>query len=190
MKPRFNELSVRFYKALTRSTETQKMEDMTIWRLLPHHKHTERAIAWTRANERIAIGWNRVGDVRGYSSEEEVKTASREGYPVPEFKNNAHLGAPSLWNLCHTMRTGDLVIIRHVLVVQVEGPYEFTGDGSQPEEEYAHQRLVSLTCLNPETLWTAAGEAPGKQIKQPLVQCAKPLNLDDVISLVRSDSRT
>lgn len=166
------------------------MEGMTIWRLLPHHKDTESAIAQMRTSGRIAIGWNRVGDVRSYSSEEEVKAASRDRYPVPEFKNNAHLGAPSLWNLCHTMRTGDLVIIRHTFVMQVEGSYEFTGDDSQPEEEYAHQRLVSLTCLNPETLWTAAGEAPGQPIYQTLVQCAKPLNLDDVISLVRSDSRT
>lgn len=156
---------------------------MTIWRLLAHHEDTEGAIARMRASGRIAIGWNRVGDVRGYSTEEEVKAAIRERYPVPEFKNNAHLGAPSLWNLCHMMRTGDLVLVRHALVVQVEGPYEFTGDGSQPEEQYAHQRRVSLTHLNPETLWTAAGEAPGQHIYQPLVQCARPLSLDDVIAL-------
>lgn len=162
------------------------MEGMTIWKLIPHHKDQEEAIAWMRANERIAIGGNRVGDVHGYPSEGKLKDTLRERYPVPEYSDNAHLVAPSLWNLCHRMRTGDLVLIRHIFVAQVEGPYEFVGDGSQPEEEYAHQRRVSLTRLNPETLWTAAGEAPGRHRYQTLVQCAKPLSLDDVISLAHA----
>lgn len=166
------------------------MEGMTIWRLIAHHEDRESAIAWTRANERIAIGLNRVGDARNYSSQEEIKAAIREHYPVPENSNNAHLGAPSLWSLCHTMRTGDLVIIPRTLVVQVEGPYEFAGDASPPEEKYQNQRRVSLTRLDPETLWTAAGEAPGQPIYQTLVRCARPLNLDDVISLAQSNTRS
>ena len=164
------------------------MEGMNVWRLLAHHKNPNGAIAWTRANSRIAIGWNRVGDVRDYSSEEEIKAAIREKYPRPEFSNNAHLGAPSLWDLCHTMRTGDLVIIPRALVVQVEGPYEFAGDDSPPEEKYQHQRRMSLTRLDPDTIWAAAGEAPGRSPYQTLVQCAKPLRLDEVIALALSPS--
>lgn len=161
------------------------MEGMTIWRLTAHHEDTESAIAWMRANERIAIGWNYVGDVRGYSSKKEIEAVIQDTCRASGERSNASSGSNSLWDLCHTMRTGDLVIVAQKLVVQVEGAYEFAEDDSQPEEEYQHQRRVSLTRLNPDAIWKAAGRMKEHNVSQALVQCVQPLSLDDVIALAQ-----
>ena len=87
---------------------------MNIWRMFTHHVDREGALSETRRKGRIAIGWNRVGDVNQYQTQSEIKVAIRRCYPVPEFSNNSHLGAPSLWDFRHEMKIGDLVILNQL----------------------------------------------------------------------------
>ena len=108
---------------------------MNIWKMIAHHEDRDSATAWTRQNERIAIGWGRVGDLLQYRSVAEISAAIRENYPIPPYKRNAHLGAPSLWDFCHTVQINDLLILKGgkdgSLVVKIVGKYEYV-EGQSP----------------------------------------------------------
>ena len=152
-----------------------------------HHIDPEGAVAWSRKNGRIAIGWGRVGDITKYKSQSEIKEAIRSCYPVPQYSNNAHLGAPSLWDLCHTMQKDDLVILSgrapRELVVEVIGDYRFITEETPTqtdEGEYYNQRTVRVTEFDPNKLWFAAGQAPGEHRYKTLIKCARSLNLGEL----------
>ena len=163
------------------------MTFMNIWRMFTHHIDASKALEWTQQNGCIAVGWGRVGDVRNYETQNDVKNAIRLHYPIPPFRNNAHLGAPSLWSFCHAVQQGDLVILNgkapRMLVVQIRGNYEFKSGVSPLEGEYFNQRSVEITNMNPDKVWALAGEAPGTQRYQTLVRCARSLNTEDLDSL-------
>lgn len=148
---------------------------MTIWKMIAHHTDRAAAVTWTRDNRRIAIGWGKIGDVAAYDSVDEIKTAIKDNYPVPPYANNAHLGAPSLWDFANTRKKGDLVIVSgripREFVVEIVGDYEFVAGESPLFGEYHHQRAIELTEYDAEKLWLAAGQAPGKSRYQTLVAC-------------------
>lgn len=116
-------------RGLTESQRQTRMDFMNIWRMKTHHIDPEGAVAWSRKHGRIAIGWGRIGDVTEFQTQVDIREAIRSCYPTPQYSNNAHLGAPSLWDLCHTMQKGDLVILSgrapRELVVEVIGDYKF-----------------------------------------------------------------
>jgi predicted Mrr-cat superfamily restriction endonuclease len=161
---------------------------VNVWKMLTHHNNRQGAIAWTKKSSRIAIGWGRVGDISTYASPESIKTAIRNFYPRPEFPNNAHLGAPSLWDFYHEVKSKDLVILAgdspRALVVEIVGPYQYIINDSPPSlnsftGEYYNQREIRLTSYDPDKIWFAAGEAPGKHKYQTLLQCTHPIELND-----------
>jgi predicted Mrr-cat superfamily restriction endonuclease len=156
---------------------------MNVWRMFTHDADRDGAIAWIRRSGRIAIGWGRIGDVRKYRSQWEIKEAIRDNYPVPPYRNNAHLGAPSLWSFCHEIQKGDLVILSgstpRTLVVQVLGNYEHVEGESPLEGNFQNQRRVQVTALDPDEVWFAAGQAPGTQRYQTLIKCAYPVTLGE-----------
>ena len=160
---------------------------MTIWRMFTHHIDPENALAWTRQNGRIAIGWGRVGDVERYQSQEEIKAAIRAQYPIPPFRNNAHLGAPSLWDFCRTMQREDLVILNgkkpRALVVKIVGDYRYEAGESPLEGDCQNQRRIEMTSLDGNALWFAAGRAPGSHRYKTLIRCAHPLHKSDLAAL-------
>ena len=157
---------------------------MDVYKMITHHTDKPGAIAWTRENRRIAIGWGKIGDVARYEDENAIKDAIKARYPIPPYKNNAHLGAPSLWDFCHTLTTGDLIIlsgrIARELVVEISGDYEFVAGASPLFGEYNHQRPIEITRYDPEELWLVAGGAPGKSRYQTLVQCENAVDLSEL----------
>ena len=157
---------------------------MNVWKMIAHHADRDSATAWTRQNERIAIGWGSIGDLLQYRSVAEISAAIRENYPIPPYKRNAHLGAPSLWDFCHTVQKDDLVILKGgktgSVVVKIVGKYEYAAGQSPLEGDYQNQRMVQTTAFDPEKLWRAAGEAPGTNVYQTLRKCAHPVNPNEL----------
>ncbi|RYZ75458.1 MAG: hypothetical protein EOP04_33300 [Proteobacteria bacterium] len=119
--------------------------------------------------------------MRKFKSQDEIKASIKNHYPVPEFKNNAHLGAPSLWDLCHEVKEGDLVILGastpRTLVVQVVGDYEFVKENWPLIGEYQNQRAIRETVYDPNKIWAAAGQAPGRSRYQTLIRCANAVEI-------------
>ena len=152
---------------------------MTIYRMIAHHTDRAAAMRWIRANRRIAIGWGKIGDLARYDSVDEIKTAIKENYPVPEYKNNAGNGGPSLWDFAHTLKKGDLVILvgdkGRELVVEIVGDYEFVAGNWPLDGEYFYQRTVELTQYDGDELWIEAGGVSGVSPYRTLVQCQREI---------------
>ena len=81
---------------------------MNVWRLMAHHEHAEAMVKWTNKTGRIAIGWGKVGTIRNFNSAHDITLAIKERYPV---LRNAGLGGVCLYDFCHRMQPGDLVIL-------------------------------------------------------------------------------
>ncbi len=154
---------------------------MNVWRMITHHIDRNSAIAWTKQNGRIAIGHGCIGDVRKYNSQAEIKTAIRDYYP---FLRNAHFGAPSLWNFCHEIQIGDLVILSGrktcELVVKIIGNYEFMPEESPVFGDYQNQRNVQITAFDGNELWHQAGKAPGQPVYRTLIKCAHQVDASEL----------
>lgn len=158
---------------------------VTVWRLIAHHKDAEWAITWSRQNERIAVGWGRIGDIRqqGYRSAAEIGAAIRREYPG---LGNSGLGGPSLWNFYAEMDLGDLVILgykgRRAAVFEVQGNYEYRATDPSYWYPYPHQRRARVRHLDPERLWYAAGAgaAAGQSSRWTLLRCAEPVSEADL----------
>lgn len=156
-----------------------------VWRLKTHHVDPDEALRWMRVNEKIAIGWGEVGDLRtrGYASADDVKDAIRNAYPDAR---NVGQGGLNVWSFYDEMKHGDLVLLSsgttRALVVEVTGDYVWEAEAptiiyGTPEQvgEYQHQRRVRLSAWSPESLWRAAGAdaAKGQSIRWSLVRCAR-----------------
>lgn len=157
------------------------LETVNVWRLVAHHQDPERAIQWSRRHERIAIGWDDIGDIeqQGYQSAAEIGAAIRTAYPGI---SNSGLGGPSLWNFYAEVQRGDLVILSsgkgRVAVFEVEGEYEYVLSNDPPHwYPYRHQRRARVRSIDPERLWRAAGArpAPGQNTRWTLFRCDKPV---------------
>ena len=149
---------------------------MAVWRLMTHHDDPAYALSWSRKEGRIALGWGRVGDIReGYGSRREVAQAVKKFFAD---RNNSVEGGHCLWNFCHDVKEGDLVILntpgRRELVVEVDGPYEWIPkEEALPLGNYQHQRKVHIRSdLNADQLWKQAGgrAADGWSIRWALVK--------------------
>lgn len=151
-------------------------ESMNIWRLIAHHEDGKRAIEIMTKLSRIAIGWSDIGDLRKIhpNAASDITREISQAYPNLD---NAHLGGPSLWNLYSLMTDGDLVIVnangKRECVFEINGPYFF--DKEQDILGYSHQRLASLTNINPEEIWNTAGSSVenGQNIRWTLAACSK-----------------
>ena len=98
--------------------------------------------------------------------------------------DNSHLGGASLWDFYLQMQNEDLVILSankpRVLVVEVEGDYEWTEE-SPFEGDYQHQRRVVIRRdLSPEDIWEKAGGAARQNVHQTLIRCERTLTQDDL----------
>jgi predicted Mrr-cat superfamily restriction endonuclease len=157
---------------------------VNVWRLIAHHAKPEWAIHWSRQNERIAVGWGRIGDIQqqGYRSAADIGAAIRREYPE---ERNSGLGGPSLWGFYAEMEIGDLVILsskkRREAVLEVKGEYEWRPTDPPYHYPYRHQRRARLRNLDPEELWRTAGArpAPGQSIRWTLIRCAEAVNGPD-----------
>lgn len=149
---------------------------MNIWRLIAHHKEGKKAIELMTELSRIAIGWSDIGDLRKIHPNDasDIARAISKAYPNLD---NAHLGGPSLWNLYSQMKEGDLVIVnangKRECVFEIDGPYFY--DDKQDIFGYSHQRLASLTSINPEKIWNTAGSSveEGQNIRWTLAACSR-----------------
>jgi hypothetical protein len=147
-----------------------------VWRLVVCNpdRDQNQALAWIRKNDRISVGWGRIGDLQKqhYRSAQKIGEAIRKQNPDAR---NSHLGGPSLWNLLR-MRKGDLVILsahgRRASVVAIDGKYKYAG-GPPHQASYRHQRKVHPTnTWNPEDLWKrAGGRAAGEGVRWTLIRC-------------------
>jgi predicted Mrr-cat superfamily restriction endonuclease len=162
---------------------------MNVWRLISHHEDRAGAVAWTKKNGRIAIGWGIIGDIRAhnYQSADEIADAIRVAYRTYKHPvRNFHSGGHSLWDLYASMKDGDLVILAGTttreLVVEIEGPYEWRENTPLAGDNYNHQRRARVRNLNPELVWRAAGAryVEGASVYRTLIRLAKPLSEDDV----------
>ena len=149
---------------------------MNIWRLIAHHEDGKKAIEIMTALSRVAIGWSEIGDLRKSSPNGPTDITREISQAYPNL-DNAHLGGPSLWNLYSLMAEGDLVIVnangKRECVFEINGPYFF--DKEQDILGYSHQRLASLTSINPENLWNSSGSSvqEGQNVRWTLAACTK-----------------
>ncbi|RYX85636.1 hypothetical protein EON83_04670 [bacterium] len=151
----------------------------TIWRLIAHHENREAAMRWSRQNHRIALGWDKVGDIKaqGYNSEKDLENAMRRFHPQ---NRNFKSGGYSLWNFYQEMKEGDLVIvkgIKDIWVAEVESDYFYDPKNYSTNGDYFHQRKIKITQLDPYKLWKASGGMfdDGGSIYRPLIRCAKTI---------------
>lgn len=165
---------------------------MNIWRLIVHHEEQDRAITWIRLNQRIAIGWGKIGDLRQHKfrSGREIGAAIRRSYPE---LNNSGDGGSSLWKFRNEVRPGDLILLSgnktRELVVEVQGDYEYEAipilNNIPLSAEYQHQRRIRVTNWNPEEIWQKAGARPavGESSRHTLMRYALPLieTPDDIV---------
>ena len=156
---------------------------MKVWRLITHHADKDHALFWTKQNNRIAIGWGAIGDIRvnEYESSDRITAAIKVAYPGLD---NSHLGGASLWDFYHEIQNGDLVVLSankpRVLVVEIDGAYEWAED-SPFEGDYQHQRQVIVRRdLSPEDIWRKAGGAARQNVHQTLIRCERTINEDDL----------
>ena len=129
------------------------------WRLILHHEVPETALDWSRANNRIAIGWGKIGHVRasGLTSAEAIRDAIKSTYGGRLTGANPGNGGKALHSLAYEMQPGGLVILRastNRAVVRVTGDYLWSPLGeTQPSPDYRHQRDVAFTDIDPDRLW-------------------------------------
>ena len=97
----------------------------------------------------MAIGWGEIGDLRAFSSKDEMKAAMREHInPDLSYTMSAH----ATWQFSHEMKPGDIVFAKkgmHLIVGRgvVESEYEYDAN----RQEYKNIRRVR---------WTHNGEWP------------------------------
>ncbi|BCM90371.1 hypothetical protein IAD21_02223 [Abditibacteriota bacterium] len=163
----------------------------TVWRLIAHHENRAAAIAWTKQNHRIAIGWDCVGDIgtRGYKNASDIAREIAAAYALGQHPyRNSGAGGASLWGLYDDMQIGDAVILvahGRELVVKVTGPYEFNPHNISALGNYYHQREVELTDFDPDVLWHVAGAtgakvAKGHSVRSILVPLPKKVDLAEL----------
>jgi len=151
---------------------------MTVWRLMAHWHEPEKMVAWSRANQRIAIGWDRVGDVRLYATPQAISEAVREANAA---QTNWPISGTQLWDFSRTMQKDDLVILGtfsgRAQVMQVTGDYEFDADETTSPGGCPHQRTARTFAVDPDTLWklAGAGVAPGYSARWTLIKCKLPV---------------
>src|SRR5688500_6587109 len=162
---------------------------MTVWRLILHHEKQfiEQAIQWSRREGFVAIGWGRMGDLRGVPlrTVEELTQVVARCHPHETRSNHVH-GGRSLWRFFKEMKKGDLIILStgggRVQTMRVTGGYYFV-DHEHPR--YEHRRPAEPVGIDPDRLWRAAGGmAPGQMIYSTLIRCARELSDADLNSLV------
>jgi len=103
----------------------RSFDDIQYWLYSPG----EGASIWDRccAEGIIAIGWDEIGDLRGYSSKAEMKEAMKAVYdPSNSFRNDVH----ATWQFINEMKPGDIVFAKrglHVIIGCgiVKSDYEF-----------------------------------------------------------------
>ena len=142
---------------------------MTVWRLVTHHQDSERLLALSKSEGRIAVGWNAVGDLRDYGSEAEVREAVKAtGNP------NWPSSGKQLLAFRDEMQPGDLAILSakgsRRCMMRIEGPYEYAG-ALDDERDYSHRRPATPTDLNADALWKLAGGiAEGQSVRWTVVR--------------------
>lgn len=122
----------------------------------------DNACMWDEFREAgiMAIRWGEIGDLREFSSKEEMKARMKERLdPTPSYKNAAH----ATWQFVNEMKPGDVVFVKkglHSIVGRgiVASDYEYDEDR---DDAYKHIRKVN---------WTHNGvwEHPGQAVMKTL----------------------
>lgn len=89
----------------------------------------------------MGVGWDKVTDLKGFSSKEDIKNFMKQVYdPSYSYKNNAHC----LWQFANEMKVGDVVFAK-------KGTHKIIGKGvvtsdyiyNPAKDEYKHLRKVN-----------------------------------------------
>ena len=97
----------------------------------------------------MGIGWADIGDLRAFSTKEEMKQRMKEAYdPTCSYMNAAH----ATWQFANEMKAGDIIFVkrgRNLIIGRgvVAGDYVYR----QSDSQYPHRRSVK---------WTDKGEWP------------------------------
>lgn len=108
----------------------------------------------------MAIGWGEIGDLRAFSSKDDMKVAMKQNIdPDSPYRNAAH----ATWQFANEMKPGDVVFVKkgmHQLVGKgiVSSDYVFDAD---VEDEYKNIRNVDWT---EKGVWTHPGQAVMKTL--------------------------
>ncbi len=111
----------------------------------------EGSIMWDyfHSHGEMGIGWAEIGDLRIFSSKEEMKQKMKDTYdPTLSYMNAAH----ATWQFANEIKVGDIIFVKKGRN-QIIGRGVVTGDYyfHQPDPEYPHRRNVK---------WTHKGEWP------------------------------
>jgi MoxR-like ATPase len=121
------------------SLESTAQRDINYWLIAPGDAGSK----WEDFSENgiVGLGWTAVEDLRDYESREAITEKLQEAYP-------AHRAVPSnnslaLWEFCHEMKAGDIVIAKHGRSKYL-GYGEVTSDYGYvlSDKEYPHQRKI------------------------------------------------
>jgi len=102
----------------------------------------------------MAIGWDEIGDIKKYSSKEDIKNALKENIdPSLTYKNVAH----ALWQFAQELKPGDIVFVKkgmHTLVGR--GIVKSTYFYDETRSDYKHICKVNWTHNG---IWNHPGQA-------------------------------
>ena len=127
----------------------------------------------------MGIGWDEIGDIKNYSSKEDIKNALKEKRdPSLTYKNVAH----ALWQFAQELKPGDIVFVKkgmHTLVGRgiVESNYFY----DENRNEYKHICKVN---------WTHNGEwnHPGQAVMKVLTDITQYTDyVKKLLEIVNSD---
>ena len=160
---------------------------VNVWRLIAFQDkgcRRQLVIQWAINNERIAIGWGRIGNLGQYATEQDILAAAQNYLCPQQYPQDKPLQkcVRSCWKF-REMQPGDLVVYKGndwggSKVMRVKGPYEYVCNppGEQPPYyDYQHQRKIQVTCIDPYWLWNEAGKAPGEVVFDALIRCQFPV---------------
>jgi 5-methylcytosine-specific restriction protein B len=142
------------YKNLELSTVRMVSEDLAeynikrYWLIAPG----EEANAWDEFYEKgiVGINWDRLGDLKRYSSKEEIKSALLQAYPdsTGAQTNNSLC----LWQFANQIKEGDIIIAK-------KGLREYIGYGIARGEYYRDESRSELKNLR-KVEWKKKGDWP------------------------------
>lgn len=109
----------------------------------------ENASEWPLCQEKqmMCIGWHPMGDLRGYSSLDEMKQRLKDVYP--DVNSSFMNDGLALWEFTHVVKPGDIVFIKQgkTKIIGrgiVQGDYTF--DDSYPK--YKNEYTADGDCIN------------------------------------------
>jgi hypothetical protein len=152
------------------------------WKISPG----ERAEYWNEFKKLncIAIGWSRIGDLRRFNSQEEIK----DFMVRDEWEGRLSYTSEQLWWISHEIQAGDKVFAyggKKILGVgEILGGYDFRQDDVM---HFAHRRPVQWNYLENKPIGNLPNELQGKLTKTETIIRLSEHEGEQIMALYKGD---